>query len=68
MLQDKDAIIKKLGEKSKFESNGKGNTELSKINRCLGVNFENNADKERVFAEVAKYIVDLRNVVVSYIK
>ncbi len=68
MLQDKDAIIKKLGEKSKLESNGKGSTELSQINRFLGVNFENNADKERVFAEVAKYIVDLRNVVVSYIK
>lgn len=58
MLQDKDAIIKKLGEKSKLESNGKGSTELSQINRFLGVNFENNADKERVFAEVAKYIVD----------
>lgn len=68
MLQDKDAIITKLGEKSKLESNGKGSTELSQINRFLGVNFENNADKERVFAEVAKYIVDLRNVVVSYIK
>ena len=68
MLQDKDAIIKKLGEKSKFEINGKGSTELSQINRFLGVNFENNADKERVFAEVAKYIVNLRKVVVSYLK
>lgn len=68
MLQDKDAIIKKLGEKSKFESNGKGSTELSQINTFLGVNFENNADKERVFAEVAKYIVNLRKVVVSYLK
>lgn len=68
MLQDKDAIIKKLGEKSKFESNGKGITELSQINRFFGVKFENNADKERVFAEVAKYIVNLRNVVVGYLK
>ena len=69
ILEDKDSIVKKFDGKALFECIGKGATEINQITRFFNrVDFDNLADEENVFAEVAKYIVDLKNVVVSYIK
>lgn len=69
MVGDEYDIVKKLGGSSKFETIGKKATGINQITRFFNrVDFDNLADEENVFAEVAKYIVALRNVVVSYIK
>lgn len=69
ILEDIDSIVKKFDGNALFECIGKGATEINQITRFFNrVNFDNLANEENVFAEVAKYIVDLKNVVVSYIK
>lgn len=69
ILEDQDIIVKKLGGNALFECIGKGATEINQITRFFNkVEFNNIAGVESVFAEVAKYIVNLRNVVVGYIK
>lgn len=68
ILRDQDTILQKLGKDTKFQSSGKNKFEINQINRFIGVNFANNDEREIGFAEVVKYIVNLRNVVVSYIK
>lgn len=69
MVGDEYDIVKKLGGSSKFETIGKKATGINQITRFFNrVDFDNLADEENVFAEVAKYIVALRNIVVSYIK
>jgi len=69
ILEDQDIIVKKLGGNALFESIGKGATEINQITRFFNrVDFDNLAAEENVFAEVSKYIVDLRNVVMGYIK
>ncbi len=68
ILRDQDTILQKLGKDTKYQSSGKNKCEIDQINRFFGVNFANNVEREIGFAEVVKYIVNLRNVVVSYIK
>lgn len=68
ILRDQDSILQKLGKDTKYQSSEKNKNEIDQINRFIGVNFANNDERKIVFAEVAKYIVALRNVVVSYIK
>lgn len=69
MVGDEYDIVKKLGGSSKFETIGKKATGINQITRFFNrVEFDNLADEENVFAEVAKYIVALRNVVMGYIK
>lgn len=68
ILRDQDSILQKLGKDTKYQSSEKNKNEIDQINRFIGVNFANNDEREIVFAEVAKYVVALRNVVVSYIK
>lgn len=69
ILEDQDAIVKKFDGNASFECIGKGATEINQITRFFNrVDFDNLADEENVLAEVAKYIVDLRNVVMGYIK
>ena len=68
ILRDQDTILQKLGKDTKYQSSGKNKCEIDQINRFFGVNFANNDEREIGFAEVVKYIVNLRNVVVSYIK
>lgn len=68
ILREQDSILQKLGKDTKYQSSEKNKNEIDQINRFIGVNFANNDEREIVFAEVAKYIVALRNVVVSYIK
>lgn len=68
ILRDQDSILQKLGKDTKYQSSEKNKNEIDQINRFIGVNFANNDEREIVFAEVARYIVALRNVVVSYIK
>lgn len=68
ILRDQDTILQKLGKDTKYQSSEKNKNDIDQINRFIGVNFANNDEREIVFAEVAKYIVALRNVVVSYIK
>lgn len=52
-----------------FETIGKKATGINQITRFFNrVDFDNLADEENVFAEVANYIVALRNVVMGYIK
>lgn len=62
-------IVKKFDGKALFECIGKGATEINQITRFFNrVNFDNLAAEEKVLAEVAKYIVALRNVVIGYLK
>lgn len=69
ILEDQDIIVKKLGGNALFECIGKGATEINQITRFFNkVDFNNIAGVESVFAEVAKYIVNLRNVVMGYLK
>lgn len=69
MVGDEYDIVKKLGGSSKFETIGKEATGINQITRFFSIdNFDDSYDKENAFSEVAKYIVALRNVVVSYIK
>lgn len=68
ILRDQDTILQKLGKDTKYQSSGKNKCEIDQINRFFGVNFADNDEREIGFAEVVKYIVNLRNVVVSYIK
>lgn len=69
MVGDEYDIVKKLGGSSKFETIGKKATGINQITRFFNrVDFDNLADEENVFAEVANYIVALRNVVMGYIK
>lgn len=68
ILRDQDSILQKLGKDTKYQSSEKNKNEIDQINRFIGVNFAKNDEREIVFAEVARYIVALRNVVVSYIK
>lgn len=69
MVGDEYDIVKKLGGSSKFETIGKKATGINQITRFFSIdNFDDSYDKENAFSEVAKYIVALRNVVVSYIK
>ena len=69
ILEDQDTIVKKFDGNALFECIGKGATEINQITRFFNrVDFDNLADEENVFAEVAKYIVDLRNVVMGYLK
>lgn len=69
ILEDQDTIVKKFDGNALFECIGKGATEINKITRFFNrVDFDNLADEENVFAEVAKYIVDLRNIIIWYIK
>lgn len=69
MVEDEYDIVKKLGGSSKFETIGKNASGINQITRFFSIgNFDDSYDKENAFSEVAKYIVALRNVVVSYIK
>ena len=69
MVEDEYDIVKKLGGSSKFETIGKNALGINQITRFFSIgNFDDSYDKENAFSEVAKYIVALRNVVVSYIK
>lgn len=69
MVEDEYDIVKKLGGSSKFETIGKNASGINQITRFFSIdNFDYSYDKENAFSEVAKYIVALRNVVVSYIK
>lgn len=69
ILEDQDIIVKKLGGNALFECIGKGATEINQITRFFNkVDFNNIAGVESVFAEIAKYIVNLRNVVMGYLK
>lgn len=69
MVEDEYDIVKKLGGISKFETIGKNASGINQITRFFSIgNFDDSYDKENAFSEVAKYIVALRNVVVSYIK
>lgn len=69
MVEDEYDIVKKLGGSSKFETVGKNASGINQITRFFSIgNFDDSYDKENAFSEVAKYIVALRNVVVSYIK
>lgn len=69
ILEDKDTIVKKFDGNALFECIGKGATEINQITRFFNrVDFDNLANEENVFAEVAKYIVALRNVVMGYLK
>lgn len=69
MVEDEYDIVKKLGGSSKFETIGKNASGINQITRFFSIgNFDDSYDKENSFSEVAKYIVALRNVVVSYIK
>lgn len=69
ILEDQDIIVKKLGGNALFECIGKGASEINQITRFFNkVDFNNIAGVESVFAEVAKYIVNLRNVVMGYLK
>lgn len=68
ILEDKDSIVKKFDGNALFDCIGKGATEINQITRFFNrVDFDNLANEENVFGEVAKYIVDLRNVVMGYI-
>lgn len=69
ILEDQDTIVKKFDGNALFECIGKGATEINQITRFFNrVDFDNLADEENVFAEVTKYIVDLRNVMMGYLK
>lgn len=69
ILEDQDTIVKKFDGNALFECICKGATEINQITRFFNrVDFDNLADEENVFAEVAKYIVDLRNVMMGYLK
>lgn len=69
MVRDEYDIVKKLGGGSKFETIGKKASGINQITRFFSIdNFDDSYDKENAFSEVAKYIVNLRNILVSYVK